>query len=295
MKEEREPAFNKLCVTLQSTIYMGGFSLDHPLVFSFGLLGNLISLLVFLAPIPTFYRICKKKSTEGFQPDPYVIALFSAMLWIYYALIKTDETLLISINSLGCVFQTTYVVLFFLYAPKKIKIYTVKFILILNVGVFASVILATLLLTKGAKRVQLLGWICVAFGVCVFAAPLSIIRQVIKTKSVEFLPFYLSFFLTMSAVVWFFYGLFTKDIFVAIPNVLGFAFGLAQMIIYIVYKDAKELKVIMEEKLPEHSVSVSASNKSETRVAPRGSDDNGEAGRKQVEINVDEGVEMSPV
>lgn len=274
---------------------MGGFSLEHPLVFSFGLLGNLISFLVFLAPIPTFLRICKKKSSEGFQPDPYVMALFSAMLWIYYALIKTDETLLISINSLGCVFQTTYIVLFLLHAPKKIKIYTIKFILILNVGVYASIVLATLLLTKGAKRVQLLGWICVAFGVCVFAAPLSIIRQVIRTKSVEFLPFYLSFFLTMSAVAWFFYGLLTKDIYVAIPNVLGFAFGLAQMIIYIVYKDAKELKVIMEEKLPEHSVQVSPSNRSDTHVATQGSGDNGEEEKKQVEMNVDEGVEMSPV
>nr|UJT76406.1 bidirectional sugar transporter SWEET14b [Hemerocallis fulva] len=228
---------------------MAGLSLDHPWAFTFGLLGNLISFMVYLAPIPTFHRIYKKKSTEGFQSVPYVVALFSAMLWIYYAFIKSNEYLLITINSLGIVIETVYIIMFIAYAPKKAKVYTAKIIMGLNVGLFSLIVLSTLLLTRGANRQKLLGWMCVGFAVSVFAAPLSIIRQVIRTKSVEFMPFSLSFFLTLSAIVWFSYGILIKDIYVAIPNILGFSFGVIQMILYIIYKDVKVLKE--ELKLPE--------------------------------------------
>ncbi|XP_020262619.1 bidirectional sugar transporter SWEET13-like [Asparagus officinalis] len=221
---------------------MAGLSLDHPWAFAFGLLGNLISFMVYLSPIPTFYRIYKKKTTEGFQSVPYVVALFSAMLWIYYAFIKTNEYLLITINTFGCFIETIYIAMYLMYAPRKAKVYTAKIMLLINVGLFSLIVLSTLLLAKGHNRQKLLGWLCVGFAVSVFAAPLSIIKLVIKTKSVEFMPFSLSFFLTLSAVVWFSYGFLIKDIYVAIPNILGFGFGVVQMVMYIIYKDVKVLK-----------------------------------------------------
>ncbi|THG05277.1 hypothetical protein TEA_011231 [Camellia sinensis var. sinensis] len=171
---------------------MGGFS-SHNLAFAFGLLGNIISFFVFLSPMPTFYQIFKKKSTEGFQSVPYIVALFSAMLLMYYAFLKkNDSTLIITINSFGCLVEIIYICVYLFYAPKKIK------------------------------------------------------KQVIRTKSVEFMPFSLSLSLTLNAIMWFFYGLLIKDFNIAIPNVLGFIFGIIQMVLYAIYKNPK--KVVKDQK-----------------------------------------------
>ncbi|WOG89238.1 hypothetical protein DCAR_0208475 [Daucus carota subsp. sativus] len=217
----------------------------------FGLLGNVVSFMVFLAPIPTFVKVYKKKSTEGFQSVPYVVGLFSCMLWIYYALLKSNTLLLITINSVGCVFQTTYICLFLFYAPKKARIQTLKLLVAMNVVGFGLIVMLTQFLTHGAlNRVSIVGWICLVFSLCVFVAPLGVVRQVIRTKSVEYMPFLLSFFLTLSAVMWFFYGLLLKDYNIAVPNVLGFTFGIVQMVLYMMYKNTKKV-LAKDAKLPE--------------------------------------------
>ncbi|KAF3644094.1 Bidirectional sugar transporter SWEET14 [Capsicum annuum] len=220
--------------------------------FAFGVLGNIFSFLVFLSPLPTFYNIYKKKSSEGYQSIPCVVALFSAMLWIYYAFLKTNATLLITINTFGCFIETIYVGFFIFYAPKEARIQTIKLLLILVVGGFGGIVLLShQFIFEGAVRVQVVGSICLVFSLCVFVAPLCIVRQVIKTKSVEYIPFLLSIFLTLSAVMWFIYGLLLKDFNIGIPNVLGFTVGLLQMVLYVMYNKKEEKDFVKEQNLPE--------------------------------------------
>uniref|UniRef100_A0ACD5VWU1 Uncharacterized protein n=1 Tax=Avena sativa TaxID=4498 RepID=A0ACD5VWU1_AVESA len=229
---------------------------QHTWAFTFGILGNIISLMVFLSPIPTFYRVYRKKSTEGFQSTPYVVTLFSCMLWMYYAFLKSGAELLLTINGVGVGIETLYIAMYLVYAPKSARLLTAKLFLGLDVGLFGLIALVTMLVSKGTLRVQVVGWICVAVALGVFAAPLSIIRLVIRTKSVEFMPFSLSFFLVLSAVIWFAYGALKKDVFVALPNVLGFVFGVAQMALYMAYRNKNpattDTVVHQEMKLPEN-------------------------------------------
>ncbi|CAN0906044.1 Bidirectional sugar transporter SWEET10 [Linum grandiflorum] len=211
-------------------------ALHFSLVFLFGLLGNAISCLVCLAPLPTFYQIWKKKTSQGYQSIPYVIGLFSAMMWLFYAIFATDAMLLITINVFTFIMQTIYIAIFLFYATKSDRLTTIKLVCFLNVVGFGAICTVTLAFTHGLLRVKVLGWFCMIFSLCVFVAPLGIVRKVIKTKSVEFMPISLSFFLTLSAVMWFMYGFLKKDPYVAVPNILGLTFGVLQMVLYLIYR-----------------------------------------------------------
>ncbi|KAK9684320.1 hypothetical protein RND81_10G202000 [Saponaria officinalis] len=214
-----------------------------PWITIFGVLGNTISFMVFLSPIPTFYRIYKKKSTEEFQSIPYVVALFSSVLWLFYAYIKTDVIFLVTINLFGLFIETIYLTIFLLYADKQTRMNTVKLLILFNVFGFGVIVFFTLVVAQTTSvRLTILGWICLIFSLSVFVAPLGVMRKVIRTKSVQYMPFLLSFFLTISAVVWFFYGLCKHDFYVAIPNVLGFSFGILQMVLYAIYRNAKPIE-----------------------------------------------------
>ncbi|KAM3752093.1 hypothetical protein ACB098_04G162900 [Castanea mollissima] len=246
-------------------------STHSPLVFTFGILGNIISFVVFLAPVPTFVRVCKKKSTEGFQSVPYVVALFSAMLWLYYASLKSNEILLITANTVGFVVETIYIAIYIVYAPKQARMFTLRLLILMNFGGFCSILLLSHFLAQGDTRVRVLGWVCVAFSVSVFAAPLSIMRVVIRTKSVEFMPFYLSLFLTLSAIIWFLYGVLQKDLYVGLPNILGFIFGVLQMVLYMIYKNYKT--VVDDEKLSESKADIVNLSMYETKVCSQPNSD----------------------
>lgn len=207
----------------------------------------------------------------GFQSLPYVVSLFSALLWLYYAFIKGGDTfLLISINSLGTFIESVYIIIFLVYATPETKKQTFK-------GLTATMLLClvislgTLFSFHGPTRVLVVGWICVGISICVFAAPLTIVFQVVRTKSVEFMPLSLSCFLTLSAMMWFAYGLSLKDICVTVPNVLGFLLGVVQMGLYAYYRNASKETISIPEKKPkEHIINLSILSNSEVHPLDSG-------------------------
>ncbi|KAE8813365.1 Protein RUPTURED POLLEN GRAIN 1 [Hordeum vulgare] len=214
----------------------GPFDMSHPASALAGIAGNIVSFFVFLAPMATFLRIYRKKTTGGFSSVPYVVALFSCSLLIFYALVKTESPLLLTINGFGCGIETVYIIAYLVYAPPRARLRTLAYFFILDVAAFGLVLLVTMYAFAPAHRVKFLGSVCLAFSLAVFVSPLSIIFKVIKTKSVEFLPVGLSFCLVLSAIAWFCYGLFTRDPFVMYPNVGGFFFSCVQIGLYCWYR-----------------------------------------------------------
>ncbi|KAJ6694512.1 hypothetical protein OIU85_005216 [Salix viminalis] len=185
------------------------------------------------------------KSTQNYKGAPYITTLLSTSLWTFYGLLK-PAILIVTVNGAGAIFQLTYVTIFLVYATRDKKIKTARLVAILNVGFLGAVIAVTILAMHGGLRITFVGVLCAALTIGMYAAPLSAMKLVIQTKSVEYMPFFLSFFLFLNGGVWSVYALLVKDYYIGVPNAFGFVLGSAQLILYMVYR--KKAAAMIEEK-----------------------------------------------
>ncbi|KAL3334871.1 hypothetical protein AABB24_031208 [Solanum stoloniferum] len=219
---------------------MGG--LVHTIQFVFGIVGNAATLFLFLVPTFTFKRIIENKSTEQFSGIPYVMTFLNCLLSAWYGLpfITSNNILIATINGAGAAIELIYVLIFFLYAPNKQK-GKILAMLILVILAFAAAAVISVLAFHGKNRQLFCGTAATIFSIVMYASPMSIIRLVIKTKSVEYMPFFLSVAVVVSCSCWFTYAMLGMDPFIGISTGVGLALGIVQLILYFIYCDKKIL------------------------------------------------------
>eukprot|EP00258_Populus_trichocarpa_P040639 XP_024456658.1 bidirectional sugar transporter SWEET16 isoform X2 [Populus trichocarpa] len=183
-------------------------------IFIVGVLGNIISSLAYLSPLKTFWRIVKNRSTEDFSSIPYICTLMNATLWIYYGITKPDSFLIATINGFGAVTQIVYILIFLVFISPRMRAKTALLVGLLDVGFPAAAISFTHFMFQGDVRIDVVGFICDCSGMLVYASPLAAMKTVITTKSVEFMPFLLSFAILLNGGFWTLYALLAKDILV---------------------------------------------------------------------------------
>ncbi|XVF54146.1 hypothetical protein PTKIN_Ptkin05aG0157100 [Pterospermum kingtungense] len=202
-----------------------------------GVMGNVISFFLFLSPVPTFVKIFKAKSVQEFKPDPYVATVLNCMVWVFYGLpiVHPDSVLIITINGIGLVIEITYITIFIVYSP-WVKRRRISMYLLIEVIFMAILVFVTLFfLHTTQKRSMLIGILAIIFNIAMYSSPLTVMRMVIRTKSVKYMPFTLSLFNFLNGIIWVIYAALKLDPYVLIPNGLGSLSGLVQLILYATY------------------------------------------------------------
>ncbi|KAG6745632.1 hypothetical protein POTOM_050130 [Populus tomentosa] len=97
-----------------------------------GVMGNAASLLLFSAPILTFCRGIRKKSTEEFSCVPYTIALLNCLLYTWYGLpvisCRWEKFPVVTINGLGIHFELSFILIYLWFTSAKGKASSLNFI-----------------------------------------------------------------------------------------------------------------------------------------------------------------------
>ncbi|XP_010030779.2 bidirectional sugar transporter SWEET7b-like [Eucalyptus grandis] len=191
---------------------------------------------LFISPFPTFRKILANRSVQHFRVDPYVASMLNCAFLIIYGVVNSDNKLVIFVNSVGLGFQIAYLLIFLYYADIKKKL---GYWLGAAVAFFAAYSLVFLLALHDPKKKRVaFGVISTVFHITMYGFPLVILKKVIDTGSVEFMPLYLSVGLFVNSAVWLGYAAFPFDIYRMIGNGFGVLLSLLQIRIYCHYKSS---------------------------------------------------------
>eukprot|EP00301_Raphidiophrys_heterophryoidea_P019608 c4510_g1_i1.p1 GENE.c4510_g1_i1~~c4510_g1_i1.p1 ORF type:complete len:241 (-),score=38.59 c4510_g1_i1:120-842(-) len=206
-------------------------------------------MLVHASRFAVMRKIARDKDVRMYSSFTYVVSMFQCALWVTYAIVTPDRLQPLITNLIGATLEAGYVVVFLYYARGEARTRTLKMGLVAVLS-FLVIILVVLLAvphwsfvkpigknSDDSRETTFLGMVCVVINIIMYGSPLSVMSLVIKTKSVEFMPFPITIGTILSASMWLVYGLIESDINITIPNMSGVALGVAQLILYLIYCD----------------------------------------------------------
>eukprot|EP00898_Chlorokybus_atmophyticus_P004501 jgi/Chlat1/5051/Chrsp33S05057 len=204
-----------------------------------GYAGAAAAIALFLSPVRTFWQIRKTRSIEDFSGVPYAVTLCNCVTWTLYSLpfVTASRYAVLVCNGVGAVLEAIYVSIYLRYSRgQQRRNFAFK---LLGPALVYTVTLSVLVLSSAIPRgdtdTTVLGVLGAIWATSMFASPLAAMRLVITTKSTEYMPFLLSLCTFLCAACFGTYGIYVRDVYVMVPNVLGSILGIIQLVLYAMY------------------------------------------------------------
>jgi len=264
--------------------YWTTWDVDSTIDTTVGAVATAITFVLFASPIKTMRAIHEAGATQSFRGDPFIYTFFNCSLWVTYSIYQGLLMPLIC-NIVGMLAAAAYISFFAYYLPSTLEAdglnagktapvnhpklapqaYTTRRNYLLQLfGLLACVAVVGGLLNLpvfdfdiGGQNFPawMFGLMADIFNVIMYGSPLAMMRVVITTKSVKFMPFLYSFMTMWCTFSWVCYGVYIGDIWITIPNVSGLMLAIAQLILYWMYskpsgKEDSKYKQLKDEEDP---------------------------------------------
>ncbi|EER06675.1 conserved hypothetical protein [Perkinsus marinus ATCC 50983] len=216
-------------------------SLQHLL----GALGAIVGMGLALAPLPTMIDIITSKSTGDYTPMPYTITLVQNLIWVAYGRVTPNKGDIVFANTLSATVEFAYCLVFWLFAATSKRRQLVYLYFGATAFLFLTVIVCRAA-DAGISTSISLGTIASILNALMYGSPLAVIGVVIRTRSIRYMPFLLSFMTLLCSIIWFAWSVVARDLFVFLPNVLGLALGVAQVGVWFYYRFYGEREIANE-------------------------------------------------
>jgi solute carrier family 50 (sugar transporter) len=226
----------QLALPLRLTMNRLALSPTSPLVDFCTQWAPAISIVLYMAPIPTIQSIRSSKSVGNLPLLPYTSMVASAFLWTTYGYLK-GEPKIYQPNGFGLVLGLYYFVSFLKYAPRSSP--TLPGAVTTHTQAVLAIAMATLFIASRTivqDPVDIIGKAGVTMCVLLFASPLAALKSVIQQKSASSIPWPFTIAQVVNCFMWTVAGLYRmKDFNVYMPNGLGLAFSILQVLVKVIY------------------------------------------------------------
>ncbi|XP_027190281.1 bidirectional sugar transporter SWEET2-like [Cicer arietinum] len=118
-------------------------------------------------------------------------------------------------------------------------------LLLAVLGICGIILVGSLKITYSSMRRMFVGFLSCASLISMFASPLFIIKLVIRTKSLEFMPFCLSLSTFLISASFLLYGLLSDDAFFYVPNEIGTVLAIIQLVLCLISSNESRDTLIM--------------------------------------------------
>ena len=199
-------------------------------------LGIITSTALYFAPIGAVVNAIRSNDIGELNPIPLVLMSIVSSLWLAYGITSGDPYVLLS-NIAGSIGSIGYVVglLPLLKDDKKQLRMTQGITMIGTAFVLSMFSYFGLMKTPAPQMAATIGLIASGLFVLMAGSPLAMIRKVVSTRNSKSILGSLTGAQVINCALWTAYGFTVKDKFVWGPNVFGFALGMAQLTLKVLF------------------------------------------------------------
>ncbi|KDO23779.1 hypothetical protein SPRG_10556 [Saprolegnia parasitica CBS 223.65] len=197
------------------------------------IVASLSSLYLLLSPISLLRQISVAKTTGSHGVAPLLWMHIAYVVWLLYSLCVGVFFPYISTNMISAPVSVVYLVLFYKHSAEKTRLRRVYGATTGGLATLAAyVALSSEPWDAVTRHVGVVAIVCAAVMV---AAPLSVLRDVVRTRSSALLPRRIMLATLVSNGAWLLTGLFHADMIIVIPNAFNLGLGLLQMTLFLWY------------------------------------------------------------
>uniref|UniRef100_A0A1E1X2H5 Sugar transporter SWEET1 n=1 Tax=Amblyomma aureolatum TaxID=187763 RepID=A0A1E1X2H5_9ACAR len=181
-------------------------------------------------------KVREKGGTHDLSPLPFFAGILATFLWLEYGLMKEDP-ILIWVNAIGLLLQASFLGYFYSYTKVKATLnWKIFVLLIVLAGIYYEV---TYFISNKDVALSIVGLMGCIAAFLFFASPLSSLLHVVRTQSVETLPFPLIMSAFIVSSLWTLYGFVCEDPFIYTPNIMGTLITACQLALFMIYPSGK--------------------------------------------------------